>query len=420
MNVFMWTSCGQGGHLIFLTIWNTNTHHTIYKLTCLIHVVFTKMTFHQFTSHPPPGQVIQVLQVSQASPGASLVHRTVSLRFRYVFALPFSHADDSPDGWTGHQFHSNQCDHGSTRETKPTINGHNISTTSQTSLIEIPVPAPPMPPNNHPFLDVFELQTVFFQIRWANITPAFKVIPIPRGRVVRCYGALDQTWPLLVWCTSVQRFGMQYPLTHSRHVKQQNYHKLLWLSYPRPSPNRQTPKKFQKHNAHHLHPYSNPHKIRSTGQVAHRNHRPSPGLSLQLPVWERVPLPLRSEHCGETPFQQWTPQRVPRVEERNKCSKERHDEDILQYDIVWHCVTSVCKDIPFHVIHRLVDIEHPSHARNSTQYDAICMYIQCNLISDISEKMNMTTNNYTNAHDIDLWYVILIDFDYSHTWAVRK
>ncbi len=226
---------------IFLTIWNTNTHHTIYKSTCLIHVVFTKMAFHQFTSHPPPGQVIQVLQVSQASPGASLVHRTVSLRFRYVFALLFSHADDSPDGWTGHQFHSNQCDHGSTRETKPTINGHNISTTSQTSLIEIPVPAPPMPPN-HPFLDVFELQTVFFQIRWANITPAFKVIPIPRGRVVRCYGTLDQTWPLLVWC--VQSFDMQYPLTHSRHLKQQNYHKLLWLSYPRPSPNRQTPKKF--------------------------------------------------------------------------------------------------------------------------------------------------------------------------------
>lgn len=99
---------------------------------------------------------------------------------------------------------------------------------------------------------------------------------------------------------------------------------LIPKTFPQTSKN---PRNLQKHKAHHAHRYGHPHKNRSTGQVAHRNHRPSPGLSSQLPVWERVPLPLRSERCVETPVFSiwWIRSRIWRIKERNTCSKRGHD-----------------------------------------------------------------------------------------------
>lgn len=58
--------------------------------------------------------------------------------------------------------------------------------------------------------------------------------PCP-GHSLTCLG--------LVQKKTVQRFDMQSPLTRSGHVKQQHDHKLLCLSYPKPSPNKQKPKK---------------------------------------------------------------------------------------------------------------------------------------------------------------------------------
>lgn len=68
--------------------------------------------------------------------------------------------------------------------------------------------------------------------------------PCP-GHSLTCLGLVPKK--------TVQRFDMQSPLTRSGHVKQQHDHKLLCLSYPKPSPKQAKAQEISRNTKHIMH-----------------------------------------------------------------------------------------------------------------------------------------------------------------------